>query len=389
MEFPAKFQKASPAEKLCIVELGLQCWNIAEKEAFNFSCLDETILRVQKDAQTKIENLQFQLEMQESMIRKQLQEEKRIAIREATLEEKQKAQEAANEIRQKAQEQSIEIRQKAQEQIVEIRQKGQEQALDIRVEAAALKAKIEILQIESEKKDLLLSTKSQNQPNQSSQALGKIGENEVEKLLQEFVNGEITNVASESHGSDFRISISNGAGNSIFLLDSKNFKTPIPKKDREKLVRDIDEDSTVSGGILVSLNSIISTKNHFEIDKTEKKKPLLFICLKEMDFQESGRCLAAAFRILTAISTTHDEEEKDDLLKKIQNQVRELNLRIREITNIITAQNKQIDTLVSLKENLKKNLFMLQEDGIEVDIPQKPKKRRSNKVRQVSEEIHQ
>ena len=379
MEFPPKFQTASPADKLCIVELGLQCWTIAEKEAFNFSCLDETILRVQKDAQTRIENLQLQLEMQESMIRKQLQEEKRIAIREATLEEKQKAQEQANE-----------IRQKVQEQIVEIRQKAQEQALDIRVEAAALKAKIEILLIESEKKDILLSNKSQIIQPQSSQALGKIGENEVEKLLQEFVNGDITNVASESHGSDFRVSISNGAGNSIFLLDSKNFKTPIPKKDREKLVRDIDEDSTVSGGILVSLNSIISTKNHFEIDKTEKKKPLLFICLKDMDFQESGRCLAAAFRILTAISTTHDEEEKDDLLKKIQNQVRELNLRIREITNIITTQNKQIDSLVSLKENLKKNLFMLQEDGEEVDIPQKLKKqRKSNKVRQVSEEIHQ
>jgi len=376
MEFPPKFLAASPAEKLCIVEMGLQCWTIAEKEAFNFSCLDETILRVQKEAQTRIENLQLQLEMQESMIRKQLQEEKRIAIREATLEE-----------RQKAQEQAVEIRQKAQEQIVEIRQKGQEQALEIRLEAVALKAKIEVLLIESEKKDILLSTKNQSQPNQSSQALGKIGEKEVEKLLQEFVNGDITNVATESHGSDFRISIGNTAGNSIFLLDSKNFKTPIPKKDREKLVRDIDEDSTVSGGILVSLNSIISTKNHFEIDKTEKKKPLLFICLKDMDFQESGRCLAAAFRILTAISTTHDEEEKDDLLKKIQNQVRELNLRIREITNIITAQNKQIDTLVSLKENLKKNLFTLQ-DSEEIDILQKPKKRRSNKVHQVSEEIH-
>jgi hypothetical protein len=382
MEFPPKFQKASPADKLCIVELGLQCWTIAEKEAANFSCLDETILRVQKDAQTRIENLQLQLEMQESMIRKQVQEEKRIAVREATIEE-----------RQKAQEQAVEIRQKAQEQAAEIRQKAQEQALDIRVEAAALKAKIEVLQVESEKKDILLASRTQSQiiQPQSSQALGKIGEYEVEKLLQEFVNGDITNVASESHGSDFRISISNGAGNSIFLLDSKNFMTPIPKKDREKLVRDIDGDELVSGGILVSLKSIISTKNHFEIDKTEKKKPILFICLKDMDFQESGRCLAAAFRILTAISTTHDEEEKDDLLKKIQNQVRELNLRIREITNIITAQNKQIDTLVSLKDNLKKNLFMLQDEGDEqIDIPQKPRKqRKSNKVHQKSEEIHQ
>ena len=368
MEFPPKFLTASPADKLCIVELGLQCWKIAEKEASNFSCLDETILRVQQESQIRIDNLQRHLELQESMIRKQLQEEKKAAIREATLEE-----------RQKGQEQGLEIRQKAQEQIVEIR-----------LEAASLKAKIEVLQLESEKKDVLLSTKSQTIQPQSSQALGKIGEMEVEKLLQEFVNGDITNVATESHGSDFRISIPNGAGNSIFLLDSKNFKTPIPKKDREKLVRDIDEDSTVSGGILVSLNSIISTKNHFEIDKTEKKKPIIFICLKDMDFQESGRCLAAALRILTAISTTHDEEEKDDLLKKIQNQVRELNLRIREITNIITAQNKQIDTLVSLKDNLKKNLFMLQDEGEEVDIPQKPKKqRKSNKVHQKSEEIHQ
>ena len=55
MEFPPKFLTASPADKLCIVELGLQCWKIAEKEASNFSCLDETILRVQQESQIRID----------------------------------------------------------------------------------------------------------------------------------------------------------------------------------------------------------------------------------------------------------------------------------------------------------------------------------------------
>jgi len=360
MEFPPKFVSASPADKIKIVDLGLQCWILAEKEASTFSCLDETILRVQKESQTKIEGLKLQLEMQESMIRKQLQEEKKAAVREAMLEE---------------------------------RQKGQEQALEIRVEAAVLKAKIEVLQEESEKKDILLSAKSQNQllQTQSSQVIGKIGEKEVEKILQEFVKGEITNVAKESHNADFRISIPNGAGNSIFLLDSKNFKqnTPIPKKDREKLLQDVDGDSTVSGGILVSLNSIIATKDHFEIEKTEKKKPVIYICLKDMDMLESGRCLAAAFRILIAISTTHNEEEKEDLLKKIQNQVREVNLRIREVTNILTIQNKQVDSLMSLKENLKKNLYSLQNDSdlseTEEKEKEKEKIKKPRKARQVSE----
>jgi hypothetical protein len=349
MEFPPKFVSASPADKIKIVDLGLQCWILAEKEASNFLCLDETILRMQKESQTKIEALKLQLEMQESMIRKQLQEEKKASIREAILEE---------------------------------RQKGQEQALEIRVEAAVLKAKIEVLQEESEKKDILLSTKSNNQliQPQSSQVIGKIGEKEVENILNEFVKGEITNVAKESHNADFRISIPNGAGNSIFLLDSKNFKqnTPIPKKDREKLLQDVDGDSTVSGGILVSLNSIIATKDHFEIEKTEKKKPVIYICLKDMDMLESGRCLAAAFRILIAISTTHDEEEKEDLLKKIQNQVREVNLRIREVTNILTIQNKQVDSLMSLKENLKKNLYSLQNDS---DLEEEEKEIKKEKIK--------
>jgi hypothetical protein len=83
-----------------------------------------------------------------------------------------------------------------------------------------------------------------------------------------------------------------------------------------------------------------------------------------MSYEESGRSIAAAIRILNTIATTHDQDEKDNLLKKIQGITKELSQRIQEATNIITSLIKTTEAQTKLRDKLKKNLLSIQTEEI-------------------------
>lgn len=249
---------------------------------------------------------------------------------------------------------------------------AQEEIFQLKIENARLQARQEmhsfsaealrLLQDEIQRKNQLLEEAAQN-TNKSSQQIGKQGEKEVETLFSEFVHADIINMAAIGHSGDFHIRVDNGAGaESVFLVDSKKYATAVPKSEREKINRDVDEDSTIAGGLLISLNSTIQNRHHFQVDTTENKKPIMYLCLKDMSYEESGRSIAAAIRILNTIATTHDQDEKENLLKKIQAVAKELVQRIQEATNIITAQTKLLDAQTKLRDKLKKNLLGIQTD---------------------------
>ena len=192
---------------------------------------------------------------------------------------------------------------------------AQEEIFQLKIENARLQARQEmhsfsaealrLLQDEIQRKNQLLEEAAQN-TNKSSQQIGKQGEKEVETLFSEFVHADIINMAAIGHSGDFHIRVDNGAGaESVFLVDSKKYATAVPKSEREKINRDVDEDSTIAGGLLISLNSTIQNRHHFQVDTTENKKPIMYLCLKDMSYEESGRSIAAAIRILNTIATTH------------------------------------------------------------------------------------
>jgi hypothetical protein len=252
---------------------------------------------------------------------------------------------------------------------------AQDELYQLKIENARLQARQEmhsfstealrLLQDEIQRKNQQLEEAAQN-TNKSSQQIGKQGEKEVETLFSEFVHADIINMAAIGHSGDFHIRVDNGAGaESVFLVDSKKYATSVPKSEREKITRDVDEDSTIAGGLLISLNSTIQNRHHFQVDTTENKKPIMYLCLKDMSYEESGRSIAAAIRILNTIAITHDQDEKDNLLKKIQAVSKELSQRIQEATNVITSMGKLLDAQTKLRDKLKKNLLGIQmEDAI-------------------------
>ena len=263
--------------------------------------------------------------------------------------------------------------------ITAVKALAQDEVYQLKIENARLTARQEmqsfsaetlrLLQDEIQRKNQLLEEAAANQTSRSSQRIGKQGEKEVETLFSEYVHADIINMAAVGHSGDFHIYVDNGAGaESIFLVDSKKYETPIPKSEREKIARDVDDDSTIAGGLLISLNSTVQNRHHFQVDSTDNKKPILYLCLKDMSYEESGRSIAAAIRILNTIATTHDQDEKENLLKKIQAVSKELSQRIQEATNVITSLNKVLEAQTKLRDKLKKNLLGIQMEDAPIDI---------------------
>ena len=289
----------------------------------------------------------------------------------------------------------------AKQAITAVKALAQDEVYQLKIENARLTARQEmqsfssealrLLQDEIQRKNQLLEEAAANQVSRSSQRIGKQGEKEVETLFSEYVHADIINMAAVGHSGDFHIHVDNGAGaESIFLVDSKKYETPIPKSEREKIARDVDDDSTIAGGLLISLNSTVQNRHHFQVDSTDNKKPILYLCLKDMTYEESGRSIAAAIRILNTIATTHDQDEKENLLKKIQAVSKELSQRIQEATNVITSLNKVLEAQTKLRDKLKKNLLGIQIEDAPIDIiteqpnltiiePAPPKKARGRK----------
>ena len=263
--------------------------------------------------------------------------------------------------------------------IAAVKALAQDEVYQLKIENARLTARQEmqsfsaetlrLLQDEIQRKNQLLEEAAANQTSRSSQRIGKQGEKEVETLFSEYVHADIINMAAVGHSGDFHIYVDNGSGaESIFLVDSKKYETPIPKSEREKIARDVDDDSTIAGGLLISLNSTVQNRHHFQVDSTDNKKPILYLCLKDMSYEESGRSIAAAIRILNTIATTHDQDEKENLLKKIQAVSKELSQRIQEATNVITSLNKVLEAQTKLRDKLKKNLLGIQMEDAPIDI---------------------
>jgi hypothetical protein len=336
-----------------VIELGLKCWEIALKEAENKTFTDEIVQHIQSAADARTAGLEWQneqlkktvpqqIEQAKASMQQQWENEKAVAIKEAILQE---------------------------------RLTQQEQILALKIERGHLQSQLTTNDFSQRILDCL--EKTQKIEVHTSQELGKMGERQLEELIINCdAKCDIENKASVSHAGDFHISVDNGlAGKMTFLVDAKKYENPVPIREREKLIRDVEQDSTIAGGFMVSLKSTIQNKDHFQLDITkEKKKPILYLCLKDMTVEESQRCLAAAIRILNAIATTHDEDEKEDLLKKLQQTTKDITATIRDVQNMILAQTKQLDALKKHQEQLRKSLYSLQNDE-EVEEQEKEKEK--------------
>jgi len=182
----------------------------------------------------------------------------------------------------------------------------------------------------------------------TSFTLGKEGEAEIHTLLSQIHEWDFEEVHNEPGKADFRAV---NKQKKTFILDAKNYSRAVPKNERDKITRDVDNDSSVLGGILVSLNSKVHTKEHCEIELTPMKKPICYLVLEGMSDQAKGVCIASTLRLMLQYVASSDQREKDDLVDKIQQAF----LRLREYKSDTENQrNKAKELYDSLKLSVDK-----------------------------------
>lgn len=118
------------------------------------------------------------------------------------------------------------------------------------------------------------NTKKQDNIIISAASIGKIGEDKMEKLLNEILpTHEIMNTSGKTSNGDFIISKDNTPD---ILIEIKNWNRKVSNKDVDKFEKDCL--NTKKHSIMISLNSDISNRVNLEIRLLENKYITLYLC---------------------------------------------------------------------------------------------------------------
>ena len=160
---------------------------------------------------------------------------------------------------------------------------------------------------------------------------GKLGETKLELILSElYPSALIKNTSGSTACGDFIIE--RKEKNKI-LIDTKDYDTCVPPKEVEKILRDMEHNS--SHGILISQNSGISQKNDFEIN-IHNNFIVIFIHKALYDPEK----IKLAINIIDHLEPLISNEESTESISK-------------EVLSLI---NKEYQALVSAKLNIIHNI---------------------------------
>lgn len=329
-QFPPTFQKQNSLTQTKIIDLGLYCWSLLEHELDSQTNMDhahlisvwkekgrieaklhaeEEYTRLLKKKDEQIQSLEYEKEHSESQVKKQFEQEKCLLIKSTRLDVEKEYQTIKEE----------KIR-------LETKLETQE---DFQVLCRSLvKENVKLKELNEK----LTETKS-------SATIGKDGEDLIDVLLS-GLRYEYVKTSDEAEKADFRITTENKLH---FILDSKKYKKNVGKKEKDKIIRDVDADATVNGGILVSLLSGITHHISGDIITTPNSKPILFISLMGMAKETQVEFLNIAIKLLEKYTSLNEQKERADLAEKIKATVPVITDSIQRFKNIVKNAEKMLE----------------------------------------------
>ena len=184
-----------------------------------------------------------------------------------------------------------------------------------------------------------------------SNSKGKQGESKLEVILSDlYPSAEIKNTSGLSNCGDF---IVERKGKERILIDNKDYETPLPVKEVEKMIRDVEKN--LCHGILISQNSGIAQKDNFEIN-IHNNKIIVYIHNAKYD----GDKITLAINII-------------DYLEPIVISKRNNNKEETISSDVLLQINKEYQDLASQKMNLIESVKRTQQDIIsqihKLDLP--------------------
>ena len=348
-----RFNLLIPVDKEKVLRFGFLSWDLIQEETLRKHDLEiANLLDLHKEEGKKEGKQEASIEFKKKYLEQDIQID---SLKGEVL----RCQEKINNFERVSKEKEDKLRLELEKQTDIIRKEARLQELEAIQEKISNYEKV-IAKLESKQdwqqvyerehnEKLLLQTQLQDmKKSKTSFTLGKEGEAEIHTLLSQIHEWDFEEVHQEPGKADFRAV---NKEKKTFILDAKNYSRAVPKNERDKISRDVDNDVSVLGGILVSLNSKVHTKEHCEIELTPMKKPICYLILEGMSDQAKCACIASTLRLMLQYVASSDQREKDSLVDKIQQAF----LRLREYKSETENQrNKAKELYESLKLSVEK-----------------------------------
>lgn len=185
---------------------------------------------------------------------------------------------------------------------------------------------------------------------------GRAGELQVGEALAMIDGLKVVDVAKtgSGHHGDFHVSFERS--NIIIMVEVKNLKegNPVPLKERERFVKDVDGTSKLGAGLLVSLNgSAHPEQDDLRPFSTPGGKHIMYLSKLRM-MQGSEFFLQAALKNLLYLAETRNMTI--DNATKITTRVDKQTSLLRAVrTNVISQIQKALDTLKSIVKTMEED----------------------------------
>lgn len=354
---PEEFQDATREEQAQIALLGIQCWAILKKEIGKVKELDYTKLTEKfkeegrkegkREGEREAAWLLREKEYAYDDVKAQLTSlEKK--LERTNLEKQKELEEFEKKLKKEGERDRESI---AREAALTERSSFLQQVKDYEVLIAQLTAKQDWKLAWSENQKMVTKLEEQLATLtkiRSSYEIGQEGEEETESMLCKIAEWDCERVSKEKDRADFRMT---SKDKKSFILDSKKYTSAVPKKERDKLMSNVDDDATVLGGILVSLDSKITTKENCEIETTPGKKVVCYLNLVGMTNEAKIAYIGSTLKFLHQYVASKDEREKNEMLERMMEGTSRIAELKKETENM---RNKAKELYESLKINVGK-----------------------------------
>jgi F0F1-type ATP synthase membrane subunit b/b' len=204
----------------------------------------------------------------------------------------------------------------------------------------------------------------------SSHALGKQGEAEMVEMLNLYVlprfpYSELKDVSKQSHVGDVHVWLHGPTGKRTkVMVDVKKYTTPIQRVEVEKLYSDLDGDAESQAGLMISMESAIYSKSQFQIVKTPRNKPCMFLTFEKLDDGLRQEILCWALRVLVGFVALNGAVEQEALLSDAQAFLGEMNASLVELESCVRSSKALYDMLRKMKEKLTERIGSYQPAGL-------------------------
>lgn len=187
---------------------------------------------------------------------------------------------------------------------------------------------------------------------ENSSLKGQIGENKIFTILTMFYpKCSVIDTHKEPNRGDFIIDTEN---DKKILIDNKDYKGNVPKKEIDKFISDIENNADVHGGALLSNCSGVAKRDDFEIEII-KGKPVIYLYNTNNNKQKIKSGIDI---ILSIINTEHIDFSDPEINKKIKGYASEIKRKIAQIRRYLKKHEENMLSSVLDIENSFKSLLL-------------------------------